>query len=230
MAMRTVHAISLDVGGTLIDPHPSVGHVYAAVAAEHGLHRDPAALNRHFARAWKEKTGFVYSRSCWQRLVCRTFELEPVPFFDALYQRFTRPQAWRLHPDVLPALRTLRAAGFKLGVLSNWDERLRPLLSLLGLGQFLHTVVVSCETAWQKPAPEIFHLAAERMGVPPGQLLHVGDSWREDLEGARAAGAHALWLRRGPGPGEEAGSGGEALRIASLEAVAGWIRRLNKNG
>jgi phosphoglycolate phosphatase-like HAD superfamily hydrolase len=49
---KPIQAVTFDVGGTLIDPWPSVGHVYAAVAAEHGLTGvDPESLNVRFAAA-----------------------------------------------------------------------------------------------------------------------------------------------------------------------------------
>ena len=73
-ARQSIQAVSFDVGGTLIEPWPSVGHVYAAVAVDHG-HRgiSPATLDRQFAEAWKRKTGFDHSRSAWRALVQQTF-------------------------------------------------------------------------------------------------------------------------------------------------------------
>ena len=46
--METVEAITLDVGGTLIEPWPSVGHIYAEVAARHGVQAEPEELTRRF--------------------------------------------------------------------------------------------------------------------------------------------------------------------------------------
>src|ERR1051326_9281154 len=69
-----IRAITFDVGGTLIDPWPSVGHVYAAVAAESGLPAyDPAVLNAQFVAAWRAKANFDYSRAAWASLVVSTF-------------------------------------------------------------------------------------------------------------------------------------------------------------
>ena len=49
-------------------------------------------------------------------------------FFHELYERFARPDAWEVFPDVVSVLEELAESGLKLGVISNWDERLRPLL------------------------------------------------------------------------------------------------------
>src|ERR1700722_18252190 len=61
--MPPVHAITFDVGGTLIQPWPSVGHVYAEVAARHGIKPEAAeTLNQRFAAAWKKLKDFHHKR------------------------------------------------------------------------------------------------------------------------------------------------------------------------
>src|SRR6185436_4619282 len=69
-----VRAVTLDVGGTLIQPWPSVGHVYAAVASECGVSGlAPESLNHQFKLAWAARAPFDYSRAAWRELVNRTF-------------------------------------------------------------------------------------------------------------------------------------------------------------
>ena len=179
-----------------------MGHVYAEVAARNGVKRlSAAALNRRFAAAWCAATCFSHSRLGWARLVDATFRgLTDQPpsqtFFAELYARFASPDAWRVFPDVLPALDALAARGLKLGVISNWDERLRPLLKQLKLAGYFETIVVSREVRAAKPARAIFQHALRRLGLPPEAVLHVGDSLSMDVRGARAAGLSALLLKR----------------------------------
>lgn len=197
-----IRAVTFDVGGTLIECWPSVGHIYADTAARHGfLGVSPAVLNRAFASAWRRLKHFRHTRQQWAALVDATFGglVQPPPsesFFPALYERFGEPDAWHVFDDVRPALQALRARGFKLGVVSNWDERLRPLLRKLKLAGYFDAVVVSCEASSCKPSPVIFREAARALGLRPAQILHVGDSREADVRGARAAGLQALWLRR----------------------------------
>ncbi len=198
--MPSVQAITFDVGGTLIQPWPSVGHVYAEVAARHGLKRDSAeTLNRRFSQAWKKLKDFHHKREEWAALVAETFaeDRERIePFFLELYDRFGQPIAWRVFDDVLPALNNLAAHGINLAVISNWDERLRPLLNSLGLHKYFETVIISCETGFTKPSPVMFELAARKLGLAPELILHVGDSLEHDVQGARAAGFQALQIER----------------------------------
>ena len=197
-----IQAVTFDAGGTLLEPWPSVGHVYSDVAARHGRGDiSPELLNRRFADAWRAKQNFEHTRADWRRLVDQTFAglfaEPPTPaLFDALYHRFTEPDAWRVFEDVFSTLAALRRRGLKLGIVSNWDERLRPLLQRLHLDGHFEAVVVSLEAGCTKPAPDIFRQAAARLNVPSAAMLHVGDSPTEDLAGARAAGMRAVLVDR----------------------------------
>lgn len=197
-----VRAVTFDVGGTLIECWPSVGHVYAEGAARHG-HKllSPAVLNGRFKNAWGRFKDFAHTRADWSALVDETFRglVEPLPsqtFFQALFDRFSQPDAWRIFEDVVPVLKALRARGLSLGIISNWDDRLRPLLRRLDLDQYFQAIIVSCEAGARKPSRQIFESACAALGTAPAKILHVGDNLEMDIEGARAAGLQALWLRR----------------------------------
>ncbi len=198
-----VRAITFDVGGTLIEPWPSVGQVYAEVAARHGWSVAPEELNRRFTAAWRAQSQFAHTRAAWAKLVDATFHglVQCTPsktFFGELYDRFSEPTAWHIFEDVWPALEHLAGAGLRLGVVSNWDERLRRLLERLKLASWFEVVVVSCEAGDAKPHPAIFRKAAEELKLAPAAILHVGDSMTNDVAGAAAAGFEArLLCRRG---------------------------------
>lgn len=204
-ARSPIRAVTFDVGGTLIEVWPSVGHIYAEVATRHGAKGLSARLlDRKFAAAWRAAKQFRHSRSGWAGLVDATFRgLTARPpsetFFDELYACFAAPEAWRVFEDVVPTLGTLAARGLKLGLISNWDERLRPLLEQLKLADYFEVIVVSCEVRASKPSRTIFRHAVRKLGLPAGAVLHVGDSLSMDVRGARAAGLSALLLKRGAG-------------------------------
>lgn len=196
-----VAAITFDVGGTLIEPWPSVGHVYARVAERFGLAADPAALNDAFAQAWKAQPVLDYCRPAWKALVDATFLGAGAPrpgesCFEAIYRQFAEPESWRVFEDVVPTLEALTRAGFPLGVISNWDERLRPLLERLDLARWFGVMSISHEVGATKPSPAIYEHAVRGLGVPAGRVLHVGDRVEEDVRGAQAAGLSALLLDR----------------------------------
>jgi putative hydrolase of the HAD superfamily len=201
-ARPSIQAVTFDVGGTLIAVWPSVGHVYAEVAARHGIKGlSAASLDRRFTAAWRAAEHFSYSLSDWAALVDATFRgLTDRPpsqtFFTELYACFSTTEAWRIYDDVIPTLDALAARGLKLGVISNWDERLRPLLERLKLARYFEAIIVSREVGSSKPSRGIFEHAVRKLGLPPEAILHVGDSLAMDVRGAEAAGLRALLLRR----------------------------------
>jgi putative hydrolase of the HAD superfamily len=137
--------------------------------------------------------------------------------FARLAVHFRNPGSWRLYPDVIDTLDELARRRVPLGVVSNWDSHLPKLLDALGLAPRFATVAVSAIEETGKPHPEIFRRACARLAVAPEEALHVGDSVREDYEGARAAGLAALLLDR------EGRHPGIADRIATLEGVLQWV-------
>jgi putative hydrolase of the HAD superfamily len=103
-------------------------------------------------------------------------------------------------PPIDAAMRALverlRAAGrVKLGVLSNasrgWTERLRAR----GVADLFDDVVVSADVGLAKPDPEVFRLAARRLGVEPAACLMIDDQ-PQHLESARGAGLHTHLFER----------------------------------
>jgi HAD superfamily hydrolase (TIGR01549 family) len=106
------------------------------------------------------------------------------------------PAHFSVFPDVEGALGAIRACGVRLILISNWHAGLRGFCRALGLDTYFDIIVSSFEAGYEKPDPRIFTLACARLGVLPGQVLHIGDSLVDDVAGARAAGLAALHLER----------------------------------
>jgi len=141
----------------------------------------------------------------WFRFAKATIErASPLPVedgfvreaLDRLGRAFRERGAWTVYADVVPALGELRAAGVRLGVVSNWDSRLPRLLDDLGLAPFFDAVAVSHLEGVEKPDPELFHRVLRRLHARPDGALHVGDVPEVDLDGARAAGLDAALVDR----------------------------------
>ena len=101
-----------------------------------------------------------------------------------------------VYPDVVRAVTALASRGYKMGVVSNWPATLESTLQQFGLGIFFPVIVASGTVGYAKPHPQIFRIAADRMGVDPQDVLYVGDSVEQDVMGARAAGMNVVLLDR----------------------------------
>ena len=92
----------------------------------------------------------------------------------ALDRRLTRELAV-LHPDTVPFLETLRAAGVRTAFVSNCNEHTRGLLDDLGLSCLVDELVLSFEVGVAKPDPKIYRIALDRLGAAPERAVLVDD-------------------------------------------------------
>ena len=203
-----IKVITFDAGNTLIRLSRPVGVTYAAVAKRFGAELNPIDLEHGFRAAWKTVPRLPDvpgprpddGRSWWRDVVIQTLEnaraeVEPFDdFFDAVYDEFTLAGVWRLEPGALELLQDLRQAGFPLGIISNFDLRLREILKHVGVLDLFEQIIVSSQVGAEKPSPRIFEEALRRFAVAPAELLHVGDEEKADGEGARALGMQAFIL------------------------------------
>ncbi|MEU7598307.1 HAD-IA family hydrolase [Streptomyces sp. NPDC039022] len=126
----------------------------------------------------------------------------PLPddaLYDALYERHMTPAAWEPYPDAAEVLSELRRRGIRTGVVSNIGWDLRPVLRAHGLDRFVDSYVLSYEHGIQKPDPRLFEIACEELGLPPTEVLMVGDDRTAD-GGATALGCTYLPVDHVPPP------------------------------
>jgi HAD superfamily hydrolase (TIGR01549 family) len=103
-------------------------------------------------------------------------------------------------PDRVDLLERL-SAHYAIALVSNFDHgpTAHELLRRHGLYDFFGAVVVSEEVGIRKPHARTFLIACERLGLEPGECLHIGDSHEADIRGATSAGIGALWINAGDG-------------------------------
>ncbi len=99
-----------------------------------------------------------------------------------------------LYPDALPALRDLRAAGYRLAVMANQPAEAMAFLQTLPVDR----VATSAGWGVAKPDPAFFARVASEVGAAPARIAYVGDRVDNDVLPARRAGMLAVHLRRGP--------------------------------
>lgn len=215
MTVQQPKVIFLDAVGTLFGVRGSVGHAYSAIAQQFGVQVPVETLNTAFSQAFAASEPPVFPGAereeipeCefewWRVIALRTFQQAGVleqfadftEFFDELYNHFATAQPWFVYPDVLPALEQWRRIGIQLGVLSNFDSRLYLVLKALKLEEFFTSITISTEVGAAKPDPKIFAIALQKHHCQPQDAWHIGDSLKEDYQGAKSAGLRAILLER----------------------------------
>jgi putative hydrolase of the HAD superfamily len=199
MRFADLDAVTVDAHGTLLEVRDPVPALRGALA-ERGVERDAGDVRRAFeaeAAFYMARTSTAYDAPSLQRLrvdCTRVFlaacaaELDP----DAFVEPYVDSLVFDPIDGAVEALRSWRARGLAVAVVSNWDVSLSDALRRLGLDALVDAVVTSADVRADKPDPAVFRAALRRLGVAPDRALHVGDR-AADAQGARAAGMHFAW-------------------------------------
>ncbi|HEX5793615.1 MAG TPA: HAD-IA family hydrolase [Rheinheimera sp.] len=91
--------------------------------------------------------------------------------------------------DVMRLLQAL-ARRYRLIAITNGNA----CINKMGIGELFEFSLQAGPDGKMKPYSDLFHTAAQRLGVIPAQILHIGDSYRADVMGALNAGCQAAWL------------------------------------
>lgn len=238
----SIQVVFFDAADTLFHVQGSVAEIYLRHAVEFGFSQKPdslVAIKHAFSRAFREAPPPAFAatdparikqseRLWWFDVVHHVFYRVGMftrfdEFFDHVFCVFEDHRSWRLFPDTVSTLVRLKTQGLELGIISNFDSRLFAVMRGLGIADFFDTVTISSLAQAAKPAPQIFHIALEKHAVDPEEALHVGDSLRDDVEGAKKSGLHAVLLDR-----EDRQQGVGLQTIKSLEELFPLLERFEQ--
>ncbi|MEP7360915.1 MAG: HAD-IA family hydrolase [Chloroflexota bacterium] len=210
--MARPEVLFLDVGDTLIRAHPSWAGLYRQGLLEAGVDISEKDLERALLQEtqaggwWLDETPFEPSEAKSFAMVM-AFDAAVLTrlghanlgeeTFRRIEDAFARRSAWYVFPDVTPALDAMRSAGIRLCVISNFVWGAPELIHDLELASHFEKLVISARVGFQKPNSGIFQHALEQMAVTPDKAMHVGDSYRADVLGARRVGIRAALIARG---------------------------------
>jgi putative hydrolase of the HAD superfamily len=225
-----LHAVLWDVDDTLFDYcGANADGALRHFAADGTLSRYPseeaalehwwAVMEVHYGRFLAGELSFTGQR----RERARAFLGRPLTDAEAdrWFAGYTAcfEAAWRLFPDVVPALDAL-AASHRHAVLSNSSEAYqRRKLRRLGIGDRFETVLCSDDLGHAKPAPEAFHAACRALGLPPHAVAYVGDRSDTDAVAATEAGLRGIWLDRAGAAGPGGDGPPRVTTLAGLPAL-----------
>jgi putative hydrolase of the HAD superfamily len=190
-----VKAVFFDLDGTLYDRdalvHSLVSDQHATFEAEL-----PGISREQFIARVLDMDDHGYSdKAPGYRQIVAEWQLKPA-LADRLCTHFWSAYDGycQLPADTATTLRTLRAHGKRLGVITNGaTARQSAKLAALGLLDAFDVVLISEAEGIRKPSAEIFRRALQRCGVEAYEAAFVGDHPETDVEGARNAGLLPIW-------------------------------------
>jgi HAD superfamily hydrolase (TIGR01662 family) len=229
--VRDTAAVFFDVDFTLIHPGPRFqGSGYQASCARHGIVVDPARFEGAVAAAAPvlDTTDHRYRADVFIRFTARVIELmggeSPAVETVAreLYDDWAEHHHFELYDDVRETFARLRAAGVRIGLISNSHRCLESFQSHFALDGMVAVAISSAEVGIMKPHPNIFRTALTLMDVDAPRAVMVGDSLTHDVDGARQVGMRGVLLARKSPP---AAAEPDVPIIASLRELPALLSR-----
>jgi 2-haloacid dehalogenase len=217
--------ITFDCYGTLIDWESGLFSAIKPVLAAHRAELSDVALLELYSEleAGAEQGEFHNYRDVLQT-VMQGFG-QRLGFTPTPAETRSLPDSvaqWSPFPDIVAALSRL-ATRFRLAIISNVDDELFRA-SAQKLQVPFDAVITAQQARCYKPDLRIFKLALDRIGVPPPQVLHVGQSIYHDVIPAQSLGLATVWVNR-PSPRRNAGAvkvvpGKPDVEVHSLQSLA----------
>jgi putative hydrolase of the HAD superfamily len=199
-----LRAVLFDVDFTLFRPGPELGpEGYRRIGERHGLTLDPVRYTEARLAAIEALSGerdLVHDEQVW---IAFTEQIVRGMGGDAdaareaaiaMVREWERHENFALYEDALPAIEELRRHDLRIGLVTNGQRDLEEFVEHHALR--VDAMVGSKAHGRIKPHPAIFEAALEALGVEAGETAMVGDSYEDDIEGARALGMRAILLDR----------------------------------
>lgn len=205
-------AIFFDVGETLIRPRRPYGDLLLEVSHELSIGL-PAELlsglatriDARVAERTRHMQPFTFPADESQRFWYETYHgffacyLSPTDagrLAQGLLELLSSPAGYALFEDTVTTLERLRADGYRLGIISNWEVWLPMLLDAVGLAPIFDHVVISGVCGIEKPDTRIFARALDEGGYRPAEVVYVGDRPAHDVEPVCRVGMTPILLDR----------------------------------
>lgn len=219
--MRKYDIITFDCYGTLIDWETGISDAMMSAARAAGVTLDRrAVLDAHEAVEPAVQAGrFRPYRDVLEVVAQRIAERHGWRLEGAAHETLWRSlPRWRPFPDTNAALEALRAAGYRLGILSNIDDDLLAETRTHFTVPF-DLIVTAQQVRSYKPAHPHFVAARKAIGGRP--WLHAARSYFHDVEPAVELGIPVVWVNRNQA--KPTGAARPTAEVADLAGLVDWL-------
>ncbi|MEM4270750.1 MAG: HAD-IA family hydrolase [Candidatus Pacearchaeota archaeon] len=210
--------VYLDVGETLLHLVKHPYEIYGSVLQRHGLLQEIVGDKKFFIEqfhiAMKEMSSKPNPElkdrytihpggqdGWWTELIDLFLQKIHSPFikpslevYQEIFAIFENPNLWKVNSGFEDLLSFAKENQIGLGIISNWDLRLRNLLERKNLISYFNPVLISAEFGYEKPSLKIFLHAQELVGLESSQLFYVGDKPELDYYPPKKLGWNAFLI------------------------------------
>ena len=207
--LRSVKFITMDLFETCICIKPSLPYHYLRISKKYGLDLQEERVAENFRSVYskfkRDYSPLYYNprttKDWWYGVAYQTIFLSIAGDTDTtvidrisieLFEEFKTTRCWCVYPDAIQFLDYCMNRGIPVAGLSNFDNRLSPLLFDIQLSKYFLFVL----SLANKPDTKCFKLALDRAGCEPADSCHVGDSIRQDCVPALSLGIKPVFINR----------------------------------
>lgn len=193
-----IKAVIFDLDHTLFDRHGTLKSLVPSLRSEFQVNEN--LTDEEIGNIWCcADDSFVYSG--WEYIFSHLNEkgvfLTAPEFSDYcafIYKHFEITSV--PFPETVPMLEKLRKMGYKTGLITNGNHKLQyAKIRNLRLAGHFDEIIATGDYGIHKPDREIFDIMREKFGFSPEEMVYVGDNPINDIEGARNAGWHTIWMK-----------------------------------
>lgn len=216
-----IRAVVFDLWNTLVfSPAGSPFQRMRELLRAEQEHLFPALMRDGMGRPYPSVRAFLEAWQPQANLDDAQMEAMALAFMEAGGQA----QCFHESSEALGAVRDLA----RLALLSNTQTFGLEMLDRLGISERIRIRILSADIGTLKPEPDAFESVQRKLGLFPGNLAMVGDSWKDDVEGAVAAGWTAIWVNREAKPRPEHDPEAPIYEVRSLDRVPELIQGLQE--
>jgi phosphoglycolate phosphatase-like HAD superfamily hydrolase len=189
--VKPIRGVILDIDGTLVDSNDAHAHAWVEALAEHGIDVEYEKARRLIGmggdKLLPELTGLEEDSTIGKKIGESRSKI-----FKTKYLPHLKP-----FPRVKELLARMTEDGLRLVVASSAKEdELKELLKIAGADEFIEEKTSSSDAENSKPDPDIVVAALDNLGLPPDEVIMIGDT-PYDVEAAARAGIKTLAFRSG---------------------------------
>lgn len=228
--------VLFDIGWTLVFPDPTRRKILFGILRDRGYQ-----ISKNCEEIAHQAAQVFYDLHRWQHQTPKSLRAFWAQYYRVLFANLDIPIddnglietleddvkskiRYHLYPDALSTLMELRRRGFVLAAVSNWSTDLLYLYKEWELHLYLDALTVSDVVGFHKPQPQIFDIALRNLGLSSREVIYVGDDYKADVLGARAADITPVLIDRS---GEN--SHRDCLRVQSLSEVLSLVGEVKKS-
>ncbi len=201
-----IKAVIFDLDDTLYAYEPldqEAGKRVQTYACQHlNISEDTYQEACQFGRTeTKEQLGDVgasHNRLLYFQKALEFLKVNPIPMSLQMYEIYwgTFLDNMQLYPGARELINKLHEKGIVIAVCTDLTAHIQHRkIEALGLSGDISYLVTSEEAGKEKPAPEMFELCLRKLGLSANEVCYIGDSYKKDIEGAKACGMQTLWFR-----------------------------------